>query len=129
LPIDRSSRPRRLRLLPGREQRRICAARRRAGWGPRLLTLRTGHAHSTISKVLRRHGLSRPPRPKRELEHRYEWPCPGDLLHMDVAHYARFERPGHASGHTGSATTHTTTAPPHCHTGSSTTTPSDPTAP
>src|SRR5262249_39468649 len=25
----------------------------------------------------------------------YEWPCPGDLLHMDVSEYARFERPGH----------------------------------
>ncbi len=26
----------------------------------------------------------------------YEWPCPGDLLHMDVSRYARFERPGWA---------------------------------
>ena len=95
--LDRSSRPRRMpRLLPAREQRRICAARRKTGWGPRLLTLRTGHPHSTISKVLRRHGLSRPPRQQREPERRYEWPCPGDLLHMDVAHYARFRRPGHA---------------------------------
>jgi transposase InsO family protein len=94
---DRSSRPRRMpRLLSVREQRRICAARRRTGWGPRLLTLRTGHPHATISKVLRRHGLSRPPRPTREQPNRYEWPCPGDLLHMDVAHYARFRQPGHA---------------------------------
>jgi transposase InsO family protein len=94
---DRSSRPRRMpRLLSVREQRRICAARRRTGWGPRLLTLRTGHPHATISKVLRRHGLSRPPRPTREQANRYEWPCPGDLLHMDVAHYARFRKPGHA---------------------------------
>ena len=84
------------RLLPAREQRRICAARRQTGWGPRLLTLRTGHPHSTISKVLKRNGLSRPPRPAREPERRYEWPCPGDLLHMDVSLYARFERPGHA---------------------------------
>ena len=58
--------------------------------------VRTGHPHSTISKVLRAHGLSRPPRPPREPERRYEWPCPGDLLHMDVSLYARFERPGHA---------------------------------
>jgi transposase InsO family protein len=94
---DRSSRPRRMpRLLPRREQRRICAARRRSGWGPRLLTLQTGYAHSTISKVLARHGLSRPPRAAREPERRYEWPCPGDLLHMDVSLYGRFERPGHA---------------------------------
>jgi hypothetical protein len=27
------------------------------GLGPRLLTLRTGHPHATISKVLRRHIL------------------------------------------------------------------------
>jgi transposase InsO family protein len=84
------------RLLPAREQRRICAARRQSGWGPRLLTVRTGHPHSTISKVLKRHGLSRAPRPAREPQRRYEWPCPGDLLHMDVSLYARFERPGHA---------------------------------
>jgi len=38
---DRSSRPRRMpRLLAAAEQRRICAARRRTGWGPRLLTTR-----------------------------------------------------------------------------------------
>ena len=95
--FDRSSRPRRMpRLLASSAQRRICAARRATGWGPRLLTLRTGYPHSTIWKVLRRHGLSPPPRPARELERRYEWPCPGDLLHADWAQYARFERPGHA---------------------------------
>ena len=94
---DRSSRPHRMpRLLPVEEQRRICAARRQTGWGPRLLTVRTGHSHSTIWKVLHRHGLSRPPRAHREPARRYEWPCPGDLLHMDVALYARFSRPGHA---------------------------------
>ena len=27
---------------------------------------------------------------------RYEWPCPGDLLHMDVKRYPRVRRPGHA---------------------------------
>jgi transposase InsO family protein len=64
--------------------------------GPRLLAAQVGHPHSTVSKVLRRHGLSRPPRPPREPAQRYEWPCPGDLLHMDVARYARFTRPGHA---------------------------------
>ena len=55
----------------------------------------TGFAHSTVWKVLRRAGLSRPPRPEREPANRYEWPCPGDLLHMDVSEYVRFKRPGH----------------------------------
>jgi hypothetical protein len=46
--------------------------------------------------VLKRAGISRPARPPREPANRYEWPCPGDLLHVDVSRYARFERPGHA---------------------------------
>jgi transposase InsO family protein len=46
--------------------------------------------------VLARQGLSRPSRAPRERVRRYEWPCPGDLLHLDVSLYARFERPGHA---------------------------------
>jgi transposase InsO family protein len=95
--LDRSSRPRRSpRLLALDAQERICACRRRTGWGPRLIAGETGHAHSTVSKVLVRHGLSRVPRTPKEPANRYEWPCPGDLLHMDVARYWRFERPGHA---------------------------------
>lgn len=46
--------------------------------------------------MLRRHGRSRPERPAREPVRRYEWPCPGDLLHADWTLYARFDRPGHA---------------------------------
>ena len=47
-------------------------------------------------KVLKRAGISRPERPPREPANSYEWSCPGDLLHVDVSRYARFERPGHA---------------------------------
>jgi transposase InsO family protein len=61
-----------------------------------LVASATGFAHSTVWKVLKRAGISRPPRPERESANRYEWPCPGDLLHMDVSRYARFHRPGHA---------------------------------
>ena len=74
----------------------MCEARERTGWGPRLLVAQTGVAHSTISAILRRHGCSRAPRPARGEVCRYEWPCPGDLLHMDVKRYPRFARPGHA---------------------------------
>ncbi len=95
--LDRSSRPHRSpRLLEAPAQERICDARRHTGWGPRLVAGATGHPHSTVWKVLHRHGLSRRPRQPREAAHRYEWPCPGDLLHMDITRYARFERPGHA---------------------------------
>jgi transposase InsO family protein len=95
--LDRSSRPRTSpRLLDGLAQERICECRRRTGWGPRLVGGAVGQPHSTVWKVLRRHGLSRPPRAPKENANRYEWPCPGDLLHMDTARYARFKRPGHA---------------------------------
>jgi transposase InsO family protein len=95
--FDRSSRPRRFpRELAAALQQRICECRQRTGWGPRLVAAATGFAHSTVWKVLNRHGLSRPPRSVREPANRYEWPCPGDLLHMDVSRYARFDRPGHA---------------------------------
>jgi transposase InsO family protein len=95
--FDRSSKPHRSpRELAAELQERICACRRETGWGPRLVAAATGFAHSTVWKVLRRAGISRPPRPAKEPANSYEWPCPGDLLHMDVSRYARFERPGHA---------------------------------
>ena len=94
---DRSSRPRRSpEMLGAEEQHRICEVRRHTGWGPRLIAGVVGRPHSTVHATLRRNGISRPPRPKREQIVRYEWPCPGDLLHMDTKRYARFERPGHA---------------------------------
>jgi transposase InsO family protein len=93
--LDRSSRPHR---SPARTsaavERRVCAERKRTGWGPRLIAGRVGVAHSTVHAILRRHGRSRPPRPVRERFVRYEWPCQGDLLHMDVKRYPRFMRPG-----------------------------------
>jgi transposase InsO family protein len=94
--VDRSSRPHRSpRLLAAELQERICACRRETGWGPRLVAGATGFAHSTVWKVLRRAGISRRSRPAKEPANRYEWPCPGDLLHMDTSRYARFRRPGH----------------------------------
>jgi transposase InsO family protein len=95
--FDRSSRPRRSpRLLAPELAERICACRRETGWGPRLVAGATGFAHSTVWRVLWRAGISRRPTAIREPANRYEWPCPGDLLHMDVSRYARFEQPGHA---------------------------------
>jgi transposase InsO family protein len=94
--FDRSSRPHRSprQLAPEFEQT-ICDCRRKTGWGPRLVAGATGFCHSTVWKVLRRAGISRPVRPVREPANSYEWPCPGDLLHMDTSEYVRFQRPGH----------------------------------
>src|SRR5438105_5502020 len=95
--FDRSSRPHRSpRQLAPELAEAICDCRRKTGWGPRLVAGATGFAHSTVSKVLGRAGISRPARPAREPANSYEWPCPGDLLYMDTSRYARFERPGHA---------------------------------
>ncbi len=94
--LDRSSRPRRSpRLLASELQERICDCRRKTGWGPRLVAGATGFAHSTVWKVLKRAGLSRRSAAVKEPANSYEWPCPGDLLHMDTSRYARFRKPGH----------------------------------
>jgi hypothetical protein len=94
--LDRSIRPRRSpRQLAPELEGAICACRRATGWDRGLSPGPTGVAHSTVWKVLKRAGISRPPKPVREPANRYEWPCPADLLHMDVSRYARFLRPGH----------------------------------
>jgi len=94
--LDRSSRPRRSPArTPAAIERRVCAERRRTGWGPRLIAGTTGVAHSTVHAILRRHHLSRIPKAPREAVVRFEWPCPGDLLQMDTKRFARFTRPGH----------------------------------
>jgi transposase InsO family protein len=94
---DRSSRPHRSpRRTPASLEQRVLAARERTGWGPRLIAGETGVAHSTVHAILKRNGRSRVSRRPRAPFVRYEWPCPGDLLHMDVKRYPRFRRPGHA---------------------------------
>jgi IS30 family transposase len=51
--LDKSSRPDR---SPGRTpndlEQRVCAARQRTGWGPRLIAGETGVAHSTVHAIL-----------------------------------------------------------------------------
>src|SRR4051794_3507117 len=94
---DRSSRPHTSpKMLSAADQERICAERRRTGWGPRMIATEVGHPHSTVHATLRRNGCSRRPRAPRETVVRFEWPCPGDLLQMDTKRFARFSSPGHA---------------------------------
>jgi transposase InsO family protein len=94
---DRSSTPHR---QPTRTSEavhdRVCQARKRTGWGPRLIAGELGMAHATVSRCLARRGVSRRPPREREEVRRFEWPCPGDLLQMDTKRFARFTRPGHA---------------------------------
>lgn len=90
---DRSTRPHRIpRQLARSVVRRIERLRRqrlgshRIGW---MLHL----ARSTVYRVLRRLGLGRLPRLEPRPEpNRYEWPVPGDLLHLDTKKIGRMGR-------------------------------------
>jgi transposase InsO family protein len=83
--------------VPEDEAARICELRERTGWSPRRLADEPDirRAHSTVHQVLRRAGCSRLPRPQRPAIIRYEWPCPGQLLHMDIKKFGKFTEPGH----------------------------------
>jgi transposase InsO family protein len=94
---DRSSRPHRSpKMLSDKDHERCCEVRKRTGWGPRLVASEVGIPHATVHRALRRRGCSRHPREPRQAVVRYEWPCPGNLLHMDTKRHARFSEPGHA---------------------------------
>jgi transposase InsO family protein len=95
---ERSSRPHRSPAQVGeREAARICALREKTGWSPRRLADEPGvdRPHSTVHQVLRRGGCSRRPPTEKPAVVRYEWPCPGQLLHMDVKKFGKFAQPGH----------------------------------
>ena len=96
---ERPSRPHRSPgRVPAEEAHGICALRERTGWSPRRLAdePEIGRSHSTVHRVLQRAGVSRRPRPERPAVVRYEWPCPGQLLHMDTKKLGKFTEPGHA---------------------------------
>jgi transposase InsO family protein len=93
---ERSSRPEHSpSMISEAEQDRICEMRERTGWGPRLIAPHVGRPHSTVHAALRRRGCSRKPKAPRESVVRYQWPCPGQLLHVDVKKFGRFSAPGH----------------------------------
>ena len=94
---DRPSRPHHSpTMLSAEDHDRCCEVRRRTGWGPRLVASEVGIPHATVHRALRRRGCSRRSRAPRESVIRYEWPCPGNLLHVDTKRHARFVEPGHA---------------------------------
>jgi len=93
---DRSSRP---RVMPGMTDQsvadRIVALRRQRFTG-RHIAHEVDVSPATVSRVLRRAGLSRlkdiePAEPVR----RYERDHPGEMIHIDIKKLGRFERVGH----------------------------------
>ena len=89
----RTARPRaRLRSV----EQQVLAERERTGWGPRLIAGRIGRRAldgTRDPQAPRPLTRCRGRRARRSV--RYQWPCPGDLLHMDIKRYRRFRRPGH----------------------------------
>ena len=93
---DRSSRPKAMpRQTAEALAERIITYRRQRLCGRHIAEL-TGVSPATVSRVLRRAGLSRlrdlvPPEPVV----RYEYREPGGLIHLDIKKLGRFERVGH----------------------------------
>ena len=94
--LDRTSRPHSLRN-PTSEAvaEQIIALRRQRLTGAHIAA-KTGVSPATVSRVLRRAGLSRlrdldPAAPVR----RYERDHPGELIHLDIKRLGKFERTGH----------------------------------
>lgn len=93
---DRTSRPHSLRApTPDAVADRIVRLRRQRLTGAHIAA-KTGVSPATVSRVLRRAGLSRlkdlePAEPAR----RYERDHPGDMIHLDIKRLGKFERTGH----------------------------------
>ena len=93
---DHSSRPQHSPRQLRRCQRRQILRLRRQRLSALQIARQTGLPVSTVVTVQRRLGLNRlarltPPIPVI----RYEWPAPGDLLHLDVKKLGRIGRVGH----------------------------------
>ena len=95
--LDRPPVPRRQpRRLSAEAEAEILAARAYAHAGPVIVAGLLGRPASTVWKVLRRHGLSRLPRPAQEPVQRYERERPGELIHVDIKRLGRFWTVGKA---------------------------------
>ena len=94
--VDRSSRPHRLRQPTPPEVVERIAVLRRQRWPGKRIAQETRVSPATVSRVLKRLGLSRirdlePPQPVL----RYERATPGELIHLDTKKLGRFDRIGH----------------------------------
>jgi transposase InsO family protein len=93
---DRSSRPRRSPTAVDQAVIERIVALRRQRWTGQHIAMQVGASPATVSRVLKRAGLSRlkdidPAEPVR----RYELSAPGLMIHLDIKKLGRFERPGH----------------------------------
>ena len=93
---DRSSRPHRLRQPTPQGVVEEIEQLRRQRWTGKQIAVQVGVSPATVSRVLRRSGLSKlsalePPEPIR----RYEREHPGELIHLDIKKLGRIGSVGH----------------------------------
>jgi transposase InsO family protein len=94
--LDRSLRPHQLRQPTPDAIVEQIAALRRQRWPGDQIAQQVGVSPATVSRILRRLGLSKlqdlaPAAPIR----RYQRASPGELIHLDIKKLGRFERIGH----------------------------------
>jgi len=86
----RSRRPHRLaRHLGAAVEQQILQLRNR-GWGPARIALALQIGHSSVHRVLLRHGRNRLRQPTPRVFRRYEKSRPGELLHLDLKYLYRW---------------------------------------
>jgi transposase InsO family protein len=93
---DRSSRPHKLRQQTPQATQELIVELRRQRLAGQQIARDLGVSPATVSRVLRRAGISRlrdldPAPPAR----RYQRDHPGELIHLDIKKLGRFERAGH----------------------------------
>ena len=93
---DRSSRPHRSPRRTSQELvERVGRLRRERKTGVQITQL-TGLSRATVSRILTRLKLNKIRMLEPKLPpNRYEYPCPGDMLHIDIKKLARIHKPGH----------------------------------
>ena len=94
--VDRSSRPSHMPQATAASIAERIVALRRQRWTGKHIAMETGVSPATVSRALKRAGLSRlsdiePAEPVR----RYEHDNPGEMIHIDIKKLGRFERIGH----------------------------------
>jgi transposase-like protein len=86
----RSRRPRHCsEQLSSQVEQEILELRNR-GWGPARIALALQIGHSSVHRVLLRHGRNRLRQPSRRMFRRYEKSRPGELLHLDLKYLYRW---------------------------------------
>ena len=93
---DRSSRPRRSPSRLPADREALVVELRRSRLTAKQIARQLRLTRPTVARVLVKNGLSRlrflePPPPA----NRYQWPNPGDLVHLDIKKLGRFSAAGH----------------------------------